>query len=64
MKTDGKALAIHPQEAVTVDRLRELRSSGLTLRAVVDQATAEGLLNRAGKPFSLAAVHKLVKSAA
>lgn len=63
-KTDGKALAIHPQEAATVDRLRELRSSGLTLRAVIDKATAEGLLNRAGKPFSLAAVHKLVKSAA
>lgn len=64
MKTDGTALAIHPQEAATVHRLRELRSSGLTLRAVVDQATAEGLLNRAGKPFSLAAVHKLVKHAA
>ena len=38
---------------------------GAVLRAVIDQATlAEGLRNRAGKPFTLAAVHKLVKDAA
>jgi hypothetical protein len=47
-----------------MQRLRELRASGLTLRAVIDQATAEGLRNRRGQPFTLAAVHKLVKSAA
>lgn len=64
MKTDGKMLAIHPDETVIVERLRALRASGLTLRAVIDRATAEGLLNRAGKPFTLAAVHKLVREAA
>ena len=64
MKPEGKSLSVHPEEAATVDRLRALRASGLTLRAVIDQATAEGLLNRAGKPFTLAAVHKLVRDAA
>jgi DNA invertase Pin-like site-specific DNA recombinase len=63
-KADGKSLAIHPGETATMQRLRELRSAGLTLRAVIHQATAEGLCNRAGKPFTLAAVHKLVKVAA
>ena len=63
-KAEGKALVIHSEETTTMQRLRELRSLGLTLRAVIDQATAEGLRNRAGKPFTLATVHKLVKDAA
>lgn len=63
-KADGNALVIHADEAATMERLRALRASGLTLRAVIDQATAEGLMNRAGKPFTLAAVHKLVRVAA
>jgi DNA invertase Pin-like site-specific DNA recombinase len=64
MKPEGNNLAIHPEEAATVERLRALRASGLTLRAVIDQATNEGLFNRAGKPFTLAAVHKIVRDAA
>lgn len=64
MRAEGKALAIHPEEAAIVERLRALRASGLTLRAVIDQATAEGLRNRAGKPFTLAVVHALVRDAA
>lgn len=63
-KAEGKSLATHPEEAATAHRLRELRSLGLTLRAVIVQATVEGLCNRAGKPFTLAALHKLVKDAA
>jgi DNA invertase Pin-like site-specific DNA recombinase len=59
-KAEGKSLAIHSEEVATIRRLRELRSLGLTLRALIDQATAEGIRNRAGKPFTLAAVHKLV----
>ena len=63
-KAEGKVLAVHDEEAATMQRLRELRSSGLTLRAVIDQATVEGLRNRAGKPFTMATVHKLVRDAA
>jgi len=64
MKAEGSTLAVHPDEAAIVERLRALRASGLTLRGVIDQATTEGLLNRAGKPFTLAALHKLVRDAA
>lgn len=63
-KAEGKILAIHPEEAATLQRLRELRSSGLTLRGVIQQATAEGLRNRAGHPFTMATVHRLVKDVA
>jgi DNA invertase Pin-like site-specific DNA recombinase len=63
-KAEGKILAIHPQEAATLQRLRELRSSGLTLRGVIQQATAEGLRNRAGNRFTMATVHRLVKEVA
>ena len=63
-KAEGKVLAVHVEEAATMQRLRELRSSGLTLRGVIAQATVEGLCNRAGQPFTLAAVHKLVRDAA
>lgn len=62
-KAEGKSLSIHPEEAVTLQRLRELRSSGLTLRGVIQQATAEGLRNRAGHPFTMATVHRLVREA-
>jgi DNA invertase Pin-like site-specific DNA recombinase len=63
-RVEGKGLAVHPEEATTLQRLRELRSSGLTLRGVIHQATAEGLRNRAGNPFTMATVHKLVRDAA
>lgn len=64
MKAEGKSLSIHPEEAATMQRLRELRSTGLTLRGVIEQATAEGLRNRAGHPFTMATVHRLVKEVA
>lgn len=60
-RSEGSNLAIHPKETSTVERLRALRASGLTLREIITQATSEGLLNRAGKPFTLAALHKLVR---
>lgn len=63
-KAEGKSLAVHSDETAIVERLRALRAAGLSLRAVIDRATAEGLRNRAGKPFTLAAVHKLVSRAA
>lgn len=63
-KAEGKSLSIHPAEAATLQRLRELRSSGLTLRGVIERATIEGLRNRAGNPFTMATVHRLVRDAA
>lgn len=63
-KADGKALVLDMTEVAVAERLRALRASGLTIRAVRDQATAEGLRNRMGKPFTIAAVHALVTRAA
>lgn len=61
-RVEGKALVPHAEETAIRDRLRALRASGLTLRAVRDQATAEGLGNRMGKPFTVAAVHAIVRT--
>ncbi len=36
----------------------------MTIRALQERATAEGLLSRVSKPFTLAAIHALVKDAA
>lgn len=59
---DGKTLEQDPQEHAAKKRLRALRASGLTVREVLSRATTEGLLNRAGKPFTIAALHKLIRT--
>ncbi len=60
---DGKTLKLDPHEATIKERLRALRASGLTVREVLSHATMAGLLNRAGKPFTIAALHKLIRDA-
>jgi len=59
---DGKAVE-NPVERATKVRLKELRSSGLKLREVLAQASAEGLKNRVGRPFNMASIHALVRNA-
>lgn len=61
LSSDGKTLEPHPEEKAIKESLRILRASGLTLRAVRDHAAAQGMLNRKGKPFTMAALHALVK---
>lgn len=61
---DGKTLKLDPHESTITERLRALRASGLTVREVLSHATTEGIFNRAGKPFTLAALHKLIRDAA
>lgn len=61
-KVEGKNLIPHPEEIAIRDRLRALRASGLTIRGVCDQATAEGLRNRMGRPFNIATIHSIVRS--
>ncbi len=63
-RVEGKLLVMDPNEVGTIRRLRELRSLGMTIREIVERATVEGLRNRAGKPFTIAAVHALVRDAA
>jgi DNA invertase Pin-like site-specific DNA recombinase len=63
-RVEGKLLVMDPNEVGTIRRLRELRALGMTIREIVERATVEGLRNRAGKPFTIAAVHALVRDAA
>ncbi len=61
---DGKTLEPNPEEIAIAAGLRALRATGLTLRALRDRSAERGLLNRKGNPFTLAALHALVKNAA
>ena len=60
-KVEGKNLVPDDEERATRERLRALRASGMTIRSVRDQATAEGIRNRMGNPFTVAAVHAMVR---
>lgn len=59
---DGKTLEADPQEASTVRRIRDLRSAGMTIRGIQARTAAEGLLSRAGTPFALPALHKILRT--
>lgn len=61
-KVEGRNLVPHAEELAIKARLQELRASGLTIRAICDQATIEGLRNRAGRPFNIATVHSIVRA--
>jgi DNA invertase Pin-like site-specific DNA recombinase len=60
-RVEGKSLVPHEDEAAVKDQLRQWRAQGLTLRALQERAMKEGLVSRAGKPFTLSAIHALVK---
>jgi len=57
---DGKTLEPNDSEREIQARFRELRSAGLTLRAIASCCANAGITNRAGKPFAIAAIHTLV----
>jgi len=63
-RVEGKQLVVDADEAAIKERLCQWRAEGMTIRAVQDRATAERIVSRAGKPFTLAAIHALVKDAA
>jgi len=56
-----KMLEPDPHETAVRDQVRALRGSGLTIRAVAAESKARGIVGRAGKPFTLAAIHAMVK---
>lgn len=60
-RVEGKALVPHEHEVCIKQRLCQWRAEGLTLRALHDRAMREGLVSRSGKPFTLSAIHALVK---
>lgn len=60
-RVEGRSLVPHEDEVAVKDRLRQWRAEGLTLRALHERAMKEGLVSRAGKPFTLSSIHALVK---
>jgi DNA invertase Pin-like site-specific DNA recombinase len=59
MAEDGK-LVVNDEEAMNILRIRQLRKGGMTFRDIVDALPGEGILNRRGRPFGLAAIAKIV----
>lgn len=59
---DGVHLERDPAEQRTLTRIRAWRASGETVRGIQARATKAGLLGRTGQPFTLAAVHAMVRA--
>ena len=57
-------LELNAAEQAVIAQVRELRASGLPLRAVVVQAAALGLVSRAGRPLALTQVARILRAAA
>jgi site-specific DNA recombinase len=57
---DGVHLEPNPAEQSIVSKARELRTSGMTYEAIVDELEVLGMHNRAGKRFGLETVHRMV----
>lgn len=51
-------------EQETLARARALSAEGLSVRATIAALAAEGRLSRSGKPFTVAAMHKMLTASA
>ena len=45
----------------TVERARALRATGMTLKAITDQMTAEGFQTASGSPYQMTAIGRMIK---
>jgi DNA invertase Pin-like site-specific DNA recombinase len=61
---DGRTLAPCEAEQRVIATVRELRSAGLSLRAVSDALASQGMLNRTGRPFHSQTIANLEQGAA
>lgn len=59
---NGVKLEVHPGEQAASQRARELRESGLSLRAVAARLEAEGLLPRSGGRWHPSTVRDLLRA--
>lgn len=63
LAADGVHLESNPTEQAVIGAVLLLRASGLSLRAVVRECEAQGLLSRSGRPFGLTQIANMVASA-
>jgi DNA invertase Pin-like site-specific DNA recombinase len=57
---DRRSLVPHPEEDAVLAQILALRASGLTIREVQAAATERALLSRTRKPFTIAAIHRML----
>lgn len=61
---DGVHIEAEPNERLVIDRMRNLRESGLSLRLVADRLNADGLFTRSGTAWRAEYVHNTLKAVA
>jgi DNA invertase Pin-like site-specific DNA recombinase len=62
LAADGKRLVPNSAEQGTIDRMRELRASGRSLRQIAHELTASGAPTKEGRAWSAAAIHRILDS--
>lgn len=57
---DGKIVE-DEKEQITIQKALKLREKNLVIREIINELASQGHYNRAGHPFTLAAMHKILK---
>jgi len=60
---DNETLEIEPKEKKIIDRVKDLRASGLKLREIQEELQAQGIKTRKGNGFTTSAICKIVNKA-
>jgi hypothetical protein len=59
LAADGVHLEENAAEQAVIVQIRALRAAGLSLRAVTVECERQGMVSRAGRPFSLTQIARL-----
>jgi DNA invertase Pin-like site-specific DNA recombinase len=62
MKAQDKTLVVHDEEADAVERIKALRSEGLSLRAIIRQLEADGIASKRGASWHPTTVARLLSA--
>ena len=60
LSEDGNCLIENPAEQEVIQEARELKSSGLSLRAISKQLAKKGFMARNGKPFQAIQISRIL----
>ena len=63
LAADGRHVEPHPAEQALLNRMREMRSRGTSLRAIADALNRDSLTTRKGSPWHHVYVHGALKAA-
>jgi DNA invertase Pin-like site-specific DNA recombinase len=60
--SDGRRLEVEPAEVPILERARELRAAGKSLRGIAGELEAQGFKSREGKRFGPSSVLRLLRA--